>query len=118
MPKQTVIDTAKHVISNTITANQILLKDRLVPSLVNLLEEEPLVVPVIFLSAYTSFENARYGQIFDEIVLDDHGAALVPAISFLVQTNRLRLGAQSPKRQRVVNNVVVQIHLKNARGQR
>lgn len=108
-----MINTAKHVIGNTIPTHQIPLKDCLVSMLVDLLEEEPLVVAVIFLSAYTSFENAWYGQIFDKVVLDDHGASLVLAISFLVLTDCLRLGAQSPKSQRVVNDMVVQVHLKS-----
>ena len=85
--------------------------------LVDLLEEEPLEVAVVFLSAYTSFENTWYSEIFDEVVLDDHGASLVLGISFLVKADRLRLGAQSPKSQRVVNNMVVQIH-RDFRGQR
>lgn len=61
LPELTMINTAKHVISNTIATNQILLKHRLVPLLVDLLKEEPLEVPVILLSAYTSFENAWDG---------------------------------------------------------
>lgn len=56
-----MIDTAKHVISNVVATNQILLKNNIIPQLINLLEEESLVVPVILLSTQTSLENTGDG---------------------------------------------------------
>ena len=46
-----MIDTAEHIISNLATTNQIPLKDNLVPVLIDLLQKESLVVPIILLSA-------------------------------------------------------------------
>ena len=109
----TMVDTAKHVISNLVAANQILLENSLVPQLINLLEEEPLEVPKILLSACASLENTGHRQVVDKVVLNDHGASLILAIPLLVPTDDVRSGTQRPEGQCVVNNVIVQIYLKS-----
>ena len=106
-----MVDTAKHVISNLVAANQILLKNRLVPQFTNLLEEKPLEVPEILLPACASFENTGYRQVVDKVALNDHGASLILAISLLVPTDDFRSGTQRPKGQCVVDNVIVQVYL-------
>ena len=106
-----MVDTAKHVISNLVAANQILLKNSLVPQLTDLLEEKPLEVPEIFLPACASLENTGYRQVVDKVVLNDHGASLILAVSLLVPTDDIRFGTQRPKSQCVVDNVVVQVYL-------
>ena len=106
-----MVDTAKNVISNLVAANQILLKDRFVPQLTNLLEKKSLEVPEILLPACASLENTGYRQVVDNIVLNDHRAPLILAVPLLVPTDDIRFGTQRPKSQCVVDNVVVQVYL-------
>ena len=87
-----MVDTAKHVISNLVAANQILLKNSLVPQLTNLLEKKPLEVPEILLPACASHENTGYTQVVDKVVLNHHGASLILAVSLLVPTDDIRFG--------------------------
>lgn len=107
-----MVDTAKHVVSNLVAANQILLKNSLVPQLTDLFEEEPLEVSEILLPACASLENTGYRQIVDKVVLNDHGASLILAVSLLVPTDDIRFRTQRPKSQCVVDNVIVQVYLK------
>ena len=106
-----MVDTAKHVVSKIVAANQILLKNGIVPQLTNLLEEEALEVPEILLPACASLENTGYRQVVDKVVLNDHGASLILTVSLLVPTDDIRFGTQRPKGQCMVDNMVVQVYL-------
>ncbi len=93
-----MIDTAEHIIRDFITTNQVFLEYGLIAKFVYLFQKEALVIMIVLFPTQASLEDTGDGHILDQIALNDHRLSLVLRISFLVTSDDVRFGAQSPKR--------------------
>ena len=105
----THVDTTKHIISNLAPIQQVLLEHPLVPLGIDLLQKEPLEVPKVLISSQTPSEDLGNGHVLDQPALHDHALALVLGIAFLMEANSLGSGPESPEREGMVHNVIVDV---------